>query len=219
MVGLNKLKWLLWRLTWCLDDVGEFISKFLLTTVHSYNFSTFLVFIQSSQRILVIMGVINFPELGNDSHLVEKELASFAQRYPSVLVKRFFVFNYTFNSSVDKVDTPFFLNQPKSADPDSIIVLPPADAICEGGSMIDVHLHEIMTTVSVTLLTVLEDQLGIMEQAKAKNIIPSTLTSLSTPFDDIEDQDTSQTFKLKPAIKRKPLGRTRKFMGDLCLQV
>jgi hypothetical protein len=165
------------------------------------------------------MGVINFPELGHDSPLVEKELASFAQRYPSVLVKRFFVFNYSFDPAALTDSTPFFLNQPKSADPDSIIVLPPADAVCEGGSMRAVHLREVMATASVTLLAALEEQLAAMEQARAKNAVPTALTSLSTPFDDIEDQDFNQTFKLKPAVKKKPSGRMRKFMGDLCLQV
>lgn len=164
------------------------------------------------------MGIINYPELGDDSRKVERELASYAQRYPSVLVMRFFVFNYSFDPSVAKSTTPFFLSRPQN-DPDAIIVLPPVGGICEGGSMIDVHLNEIMATVSINVISSLESQLSVMEQAKVKGVVPSTVTSLSTPFDDIEDQDNSQSIKVKSIVKKRPHGRMRKYMGDICLQV
>jgi hypothetical protein len=135
-------------------------------------------------------------------------------------VKRYFVFNYSFDSTIlaKKQTTPSFLSHPQP-DPDAIQVLPPPDGICEGGNMIDVHVKEVMSVAAVKLVIHIDEQLGAMEQAKTKGIIPSSLTNLTTPIDSMEDAIEGGASKLLNLVKKRPFGRIRKWMGDLCLQV
>lgn len=73
----------------------------------------------------MIMGLINYPELGNAD--IDKQLSYFSRRHENVLLCRVFVFNYSFENSVP-------LKGP-SGDPNSLIIFPP-EGECEGGSMV-----------------------------------------------------------------------------------
>jgi hypothetical protein len=139
---------------------------------------------------------------------------------------RIFVFNYSF----DTVSIP--VKRPKS-DPDALVVFPP-EGLCEGGSMVAVHLKEVMSHASVRILESLEKQLRLCEEARARSGIPGNI-QLSTLHDDIEltnenDPFTQQSNKTtvnavpwanrkQTAIKKRLHERLRKWMGDLCLQV
>lgn len=167
----------------------------------------------------MLIGLINFPEI-EDNDKVEREIAYLGKRYQNVIVKRFFVFNYSFDpsTSVKKQATPSYLSHPHS-DPDAIQVLPPSDGICEGGNMIDVHIKEVMSVACVKLIMFFDEQLEAMENARVKGSIPTTLTNLTTPMDSIEDSVEGGASKLLNSVKKRPYGRIRKWMGDLCLQV
>ena len=129
---------------------------------------------------------------------------------------------------------PTFLKEPISTDPDSIIILPP-DGLCEGGSMIDVYIYEVVSNSSLKIIMSLDQQMSICENARMKNISPSSMIPLWTPYDDIDSNNNNNSnsnsnnnnntnnnediLKWKANLKRKSLGRTRKWMGDLSLQV
>ena len=51
----------------------------------------------SSRRVLMIMGIINYPELGaNPAEKIQQELDYFTRRHPYVVLRRLFLFNYAF---------------------------------------------------------------------------------------------------------------------------
>lgn len=135
---------------------------------------------------------------------------------------RLFVFNFTFDVVDGTARQP-----PKGlrSDPNSLVIFPP-EGNCEGGSMVDVHLHEVMCHASVQVITSLEKQMELCEDARARNDLPSGL-ALSTIHDELEEhnlnlhvgKDSVTVRGLKKLFRRKPSGRIRKWMGDLSLQV
>lgn len=91
--------------------------------------------------------------------------------------------------------------------------------MCEGGSMIDVHINEIMNVISVKLITLFDNQITYLDQVRLKNVFPTSLTSLMTQYDDVDIENDGYSNKLKSNLKKRPTGRIRKWLGDTCLQV
>ena len=52
---------------------------------------------QCTRRVLMVIGLINYPELGRSVDKIEEELDYFSRRHPYVVLRRIFVFNYTFD--------------------------------------------------------------------------------------------------------------------------
>ena len=141
------------------------------------------------------------------------------------MLRRVFVFNYSFDRIKIAQTGP---NSPEdddvaallacAGDPQSVIIFPP-EGLCEGGSMIEVHLQEVMGNAGVMIVAALEKQMAICEEGKFKNQLPIGF-KLATHNDEYEmHMDSNLHNKLKQAIKKKPIGRIRKWMGDLSLQV
>lgn len=101
-----------------------------------------------------------------------------------------------------------------------MVVFPP-DGECEGGSMLAVHLNEVMANAAVRIIASLEQQMVLCEEARVKNALPaSTSIPLCTFYDDLEERDANAAVKSKSkTYKKRPLGRVRKWMGDLSLQI
>ena len=79
----------------------------------------------------MIMGLINYPELGvNPMAKIASELDYFTRRHPNVLLRRLFLFNYSFAGLHDPYAE---LLLPAIRDPSLMIVFPP-DLLCENGS-------------------------------------------------------------------------------------
>ena len=84
-----------------------------------------LDFYQCSRRILVIIGLINFPELGCTN--IETELEYYSKRFPHLLLKRIFLFNYSFDAN-ELVTVPVCPN----LEPETLEIFPP-DKLCDDG--------------------------------------------------------------------------------------
>eukprot|EP01038_Epipyxis_sp_PR26KG_P004766 gene4766-6686_t len=173
---------------------------------------------QSSRRVLMVMGLINYPELGEMADKIEEELDYFTRRHPNVVLRRLFVFNFSF----DTVSEP---PRGLSNDSNSMVIFPP-EGNCEGGSMVDVHLKEVMSHAAVKIILSLENQMELWEDARVKNAFPPKMELRSAHDDMIEDQAHLQNKdsllparNLKKSIQKKPSGRIHKWMGDLSLQV
>jgi hypothetical protein len=156
---------------------------------------------QSSKRILIAMGVINYPEyIAGNYGKIEHELEHFAKyvkrilklydfsnhfltshyqyrRYPNIVIKRALMFNYNFDS------TSSTLRQEKEQI--ALEIFPP-DGDCEGGSMVEVHFRQILNEVAVEIVQSLEHQMEICEEARAKGILPVNPT-LVTVYDEGDD--------------------------------
>ncbi|KAJ1415677.1 hypothetical protein B484DRAFT_158849, partial [Ochromonadaceae sp. CCMP2298] len=154
---------------------------------------------QSSKRVLVIMGLINYPELvasGNKVN-VDEEMDFFARRHPHALLRRHFVFNYSFDDHIPAAVAMRRLEEHRQQlpplqrtikDQDSLVIFPP-DGNCggEGGvSMVDVHMQEVMSHAALTVVQALELQMGVCERARLANVVPEAIP-LCTPHDDLED--------------------------------
>ena len=116
--------------------------------------------LQCSRRVLIIMGLVNYPELGDAN--IEEELSYFSRyfkkcvhlyyyqryhysfmneiifrrRHENVVLCRVFVFNNSFEIA----STP--LKGIKS-DPESLVIFPP-EGECEGGSMVCSHSTSVL---------------------------------------------------------------------------
>jgi hypothetical protein len=113
----------------------------------------------------MVMGLINYPELGESITRIDEELRDFTRRHPYIILKRIFVFNYPFDSTAPPPSPP-------NDDPDSLNIFPP-DGECEGGNMIDVHLHEVMGNAGVKIICALEQQMLLCEEARASGALPA----------------------------------------------
>jgi hypothetical protein len=162
---------------------------------------------QSSKRIVIIMGVLNYPDFINHSEKLEVEMDRFAKRYPNILLKKIMVFNYNFDSSS---------SLRMQALPGLLEIFPP-DGDCEGGSMWDVHFRQVMGQISVQLVQSLEQQMDHCEDARLRNVFPVNPT-LTTGFDD-KDDARGGSGKSAKVFRKRPAGRIQKWMGDLSLQV
>lgn len=226
----------------------------------------------AGRRVLMIMGLVNHVELGDPSK-IQAEMDYFLRRNPFVVLRRIFVFNFSFD--------PVHGLNPESPigianDPNSLIIFPP-EGKCEGGSMVEVHLHEVMSYAAVRIILSLEEQMKLCENQLNSSIstistssssmsssistsVPPSLLStnsssmphsslhssqstpnqtltLATFYDDFEEAsvETMQSSSTSTAIllpssmlinqrskrisKKNSIGRIRKWMGDLCLQV
>jgi hypothetical protein len=159
------------------------------------------------------------------------------RRYGHIALKRIFVFNYSF-------DIPLAL-KPLKSDPDSLIIFPP-EGPCEGGSMIVVHFKEVMFHTAVKLIALFERIMEILEDARLRNILPTSEVTLTTVYDDRDDignpsynnqnsntggaltgmQSSSNltsssltSSSMKKQFKKRPSGRIHKWMADLSMQV
>lgn len=134
------------------------------------------------------------------------------------------MFNFMFDIVNGNIHSP-----PKGLanDPNSLVIFPP-DGKCEGGSMVDVHLTEVMSHATVKIIVSLEQQLELCEESRIKNTPPPNIP-LSTHYDELDDsfyqiKDSSSshlvsTSQLKRLFRKRSQGRLRKWMADLCLQV
>ena len=84
---------------------------------------------QPFRRVLVIIGLINFPELGDVN--IEKELARYANKYPHIIIKRVFVFNYSFEDTAS-----ITIPQCPTLDPGTLEIFPPDKESQNGDSMV-----------------------------------------------------------------------------------
>ena len=136
------------------------------------------------------------------------------RRHPNILLRRLFVFNYSFDDPrANSMISPL---KAGVKDPDSIIIFPP-DGTCGGSggnsydessgefntannnsnnnnaplergvSMVDVHLNEVMSHAALHIVLALEQQTRLCEEARVKNLLPDGLP-MSTIFDEIEEQ-------------------------------
>jgi hypothetical protein len=186
------------------------------------------------------MGLINYPELVDGRVSFEDEIESFTRfdiclvvilvvliavlrndnrRYPHIPLKRFFVFNYNFDNPQHSLSSRM-----RGADNESLVIFPP-DGACEGGSMIQVHFQEVLCHSAVKVIQFLEKQMDVCEEARLKNVLPADLP-LCSAYDDRDDISISKdaalvtsSAKNKKMFRKKPTGRIRKWMGDLCMQV
>jgi hypothetical protein len=142
------------------------------------------------------------------------------RRHPHIILKRLFVFNFSFDLVLGKTCVP-----PKglSEDPNNSLIIFPPEGFCEGGiSMVDVHLKEVMSHAAVKIILSLEKQMEICDDSRLKNNLPQNLI-LTTIHDDIEEQQQQQNQNLnkdsfaarniKKLLKKKIIGRKRKLMG------
>jgi hypothetical protein len=143
------------------------------------------------------------------------------RRCPNVILKQFFLFNMFDRPNADGAAIPSIPN-----DPGAVVVFPP-DGECEGGSMIDVHLQEVMAGAALKLYLVLESQAVACEEAREKSIVklPNGF-NVFTIFDEYDDDSKTSSasghISLSNAstkMKKRIPGRLRKVVGDLCLQV
>eukprot|EP01033_Poteriospumella_lacustris_P010402 gene10402-7397_t len=162
---------------------------------------------QSSKRIVIIMGALNYPDFITHSEVLEGEMDRFAKRYPNILIKKIVVFNYNFDSSS---------SLRMQAAPGLLEIFPP-DGDCEGGSMLDVHFRQVMAQTSVQLVQALEAQMDHCEDARLRGAFPAN-PSLVTCFDE-KDDARGGSAKTAKVFRKRPAGRIRKWMGDLSLQV
>lgn len=170
---------------------------------------------QCTRRVLMVIGLINYPELGRSIDKIEEELDYFSRRHPYVVLRRIFVFNYTFDQISPPLPTR--LKGP-SDDINSLVVLAP-DGECEGGNMVEVHLHEVMGYAAIKIFSALEKQTSIIDDCLARNKFPTTL-KLSTFHDEVDDgHDKDSKARRIALIHKKPSGRMHKWKGDFSLQV
>ncbi len=172
------------------------------------------------------------------------------RRYPHILLKRFFVFNYNFDTPQQSLSSRSLMSTGKggNADPEALVIFPP-EGDCEGGSMIEVHFKEVMCHAAVKLIQALEKQMDLCEEARHRNTLPVDLP-LATIYEERDDigfgnyretvsnttstgapvsssstsssaaaSSSAMSVKNKKGYKKKPAGRIRKWMGDLCMQV
>ncbi len=90
--------------------------------------------------------------------------------------------------------------------------------------MVEVHYRMVVCHAAVKIISQLYKYMDQCEEARVRNTLPvSTHITLSIPHDDRDDicsvKDPSTIGKNKKAFKKKPLGRIRKWMGDLAMQV
>eukprot|EP01041_Mallomonas_annulata_P002057 gene2057-4019_t len=163
---------------------------------------------QSSRRVLVAIGLINYPELGNSASRIEDDLEFFCRRFPNVILRRLFVFNFSFDEGIGAMPVI------SKGDPSSLVIFPP-EMECEGGNMIDVHLQEVMGNVAVNVILSLERQMIQCLECIDKNTKLSASLQLITPFDEVEDSQNDPLRK----NRKKITARLRKWAGDLSMQV
>lgn len=167
-----------------------------ITTPGIYEVMTYLIGLSTCTcclfvNVTLFMTIIIFPS---------------CRRYPNIILRRYFVFNY-FEA---KEGSPLLELTAKTTalDPYAMVIFPP-DRECEGGSMIDVHTHEIMSNVAVKLFAALEFHILKCEEYRGKaanvvssyksnphvttaSLLPSWLT-LSTHYDMLENTDLDST--------------------------
>ena len=147
---------------------------------------------QSSRRVLMIMGLINYPELGeNPMETISRELDYFTKRLPNVVLRRLFLFNYPFNSASKQ--GPFDGKLPSNLQ-DIMIVFPP-DLLCENGiSMVNVHLSVNMQEASCRIIQCFDEQMTKCEAARVAGCLPaeSAHIPLCSFFDEIEDREAAK---------------------------
>lgn len=191
---------------------------------------------QSSKRIMVVIGLINYPEF-KSTRSIDEEIEKISKRYPYTLLKRVLVFNFNFDSG------PCPIKALKN-DPDSLVIFPPNMELTKGSNSAVVHFKEAMCLATGWLVQKLERLMDICEDARLRNIIPGDPT-LTTMLDDRDDLVVFNTKEIthsnipamtmaavisasasaaaytrnKRSYRKKPSGRLRKFMGDLAMQV
>ena len=77
-----------------------------------------------------MIGLINYTELGSTD--VDSEIRHYLKRFPHILVKRVFLFNYPFDGSpMADVNLPTYGHQESG----TLEVFPP-NQVCDGGNMV-----------------------------------------------------------------------------------
>lgn len=130
------------------------------------------------------------------------------RRHPYVVLRRLFVFNFSFLSGTRPLSGP-------SNDPNALVVFPP-DGECGNSehSMIDMHLFEVMGSAAVAIMCSLENQMCRCQtemnkingnlpmsiaaaQKQISNLSSASVASmmnslaLMTPYDDYTDRSSS----------------------------
>ena len=77
----------------------------------------------------MLIGLINYSELGSTD--IDNEINRYLKRYPHILTKRIFLFNYPFDGTASSVNLPTYGHQESG----TLEVFPP-DQDCEGGNMV-----------------------------------------------------------------------------------
>lgn len=137
----------------------------------------------SNKRILIILGLINYPDyvLSNNKSL-EEEFEYFERKYPYTIFKRLCVFNYHFDTYIDSSNR---IIRPLYNDPESLLIFPPQGEI-EGETKWTIHYRESLSLIGSKLITYIDRQIEQCEEYRLKNITGPNL-SLITPWDDFED--------------------------------
>ena len=128
--------------------------------------SSDLDYYQSSRRILVIIGLINFTELSDTD--VENELESYANRFPHIVVKRIFLFGYSFEEGAEQAEVPSCPN----LGADILEVFPPDKVGEDGRSMMAIHMLEVIGAYTRQIFSFFEHLLVDYMELKAKNQFP-----------------------------------------------
>lgn len=162
----------------------------------------------------MVLGLVNYCDVTKDD-TIEKDMEALTSRYPTAILKRVFVFNYSFDMPLK----PNYMLNPVD-DPDYCVSFLPEESNDESNTL-EVQVRETISNITVKLILSLERQMSYCDQCRNKNIIPTAVTQLFTLYDDY-DADFELAAggqKLKTSILKKPVGRIRKYMGDICLQV
>ena len=152
---------------------------------------------QSSRRVLIIMGLINYPELTENvesgksiKNVVEEDLDYYSRRHPHILLKRLFVFNYKFDMPSSHLSTSSSLKI--FDDPAAVVIFPPEGNCQEGQTnMVEVHLKEVMSHDTVKMITSISAQMELCEMSRLENNIPNTVP-LTTIHDEIDAMQYNQ---------------------------
>jgi len=130
-------------------------------------------------------------------------LPNSTRRHPNILLRRIFVFNYSFDDPQAHSNVAPLYTRIK--DPASLVIFPP-DGTCGSNnnnnsegieyedavnnashSMVDVHLQEVMSHAALHIVLALETQVKTCEESRVRNVLPEGLP-MSTLFDELDNE-------------------------------
>ena len=186
-------------------------------------------YVDSAQRVLGVVGLVNHPEFVGSSDNVDDELAFFTRSHPNLALRRLVVFNHEANSSGSRGNgAQASALRPLAGDTQSLEVCPPEGEV-DGRSRLETFLREAMTRACVKVFSVLLREMQSCEECRGLHAFPRWLpVSMKMGAAGAAGGGTGsrQPGTTKPGSdeqngddKKRHAGRLLKFMGDLSLQV
>jgi len=183
-------------------------------------------YVDSAQRVLGVVGLINHPEFVGSSDNVDEELAFFTRSHPNLALRRLVVFNHDANScSTGSRDASMTALRPLAGDPQSLEICPPEEEV-DGRSHLETFLREAMTRACVKIFSVMLKEMQSCENCRDKNTFPRWLPTSMKMGEAGGGSGGRKPGPTKPGSdepsaddKKRHAGRLLKFMGDVSLQV